>query len=104
MARQRKCEWLFRYAPRNDDETLPRQQQRLAVLPELIADHPDGIDAGIETGAAQAAGIGEKVPFLPEHKSPNSQDARLSSERGCSPWRATIRSQTGALSAIHVAS
>src|ERR1700676_5665575 len=41
---------------------------------------------------------------FPKTKSPNSQDARLSSERRCSPWRATMRSQTGALSAIHVAS
>src|SRR5665647_2645277 len=37
-------------------------------------------------------------------KSANSQDARLSSERGSSPCLATILSQTGPLSAIHVAS
>src|SRR3954454_1473660 len=37
-------------------------------------------------------------------KSANSHEARLSSERGSSPWRATILSQTGALPAIHSAS
>src|SRR5260370_14548232 len=37
-------------------------------------------------------------------KSANSHDARLSRERGCRPCRATILSQTGPLSAIHLAS
>src|SRR6266849_542402 len=37
-------------------------------------------------------------------KSANSHDARLSRERGSSPCRATILSQTGPLSAIHLAS
>src|SRR5665647_3837579 len=41
---------------------------------------------------------------LANTKSANSHDARLSSERGSSPCRATILSQTGPLSAIHVAS
>src|ERR1700716_1058550 len=63
----------------------------------------------VSTQALNPARLNRPVSVRRSHsfsntKSANSHDARLSSERGCSPWRATTLSQTGPLSAIHVAS
>jgi hypothetical protein len=51
-----------------ESRRLPRQQLCVTILPDLIAQHRDGIDAGIEPRTAQPAGVGQKVPFLLEHE------------------------------------
>ena len=47
---------------------LPRQQPCLAILLELLAQHRDRIDTGIEPRAPQLAGIAQHVPLLLEHE------------------------------------